>query len=808
MKRAYFAIVILAVAILAIGAQAQDQDQDLNYQANRQAAPAPPSEPAQGVARISFIHGDVSRLRGDSGDWTTTTLNTPISRGDWIATGEKSQTELQLDFANILRLSSSSQVKVADLTHTRIQIQMAQGYANFTQFKGSEADVEIDTPNVAVHPLQHGRYRIQVNSESESEVIVRDGEADITTPQGSTRLRHGEKMTIRGTDNPEYQVSRAPGTDDWDRWNKDRDRLIEYADGYRHTNRYYTGSQDLDAYGRWTNVPGYGNVWSPANVDVSWAPYQAGRWVWEPYYGWTWVAYEPWGWAPYHYGRWFFYSSSWYWWPGPVYAHYRPVWSPAFVVFLGFGHHSSFGFGSIGWLPCGPHDYYHPWYGRGFNQVNVTNITNVTNVTNVNNVTNINNINNGAAMQPLAGRGQPRMSNIDQAMTNARVRGSIASVRSEDFGRGVRANTSGSVGVAELRQAQAVTGNLPVVPGRESLGVASTSKGSLAAQGNRAATSERFFTKQAPPAAGPSFQQQQSQVQAVIRAHGGPEGVVTTKAATQSGGPAGVNTPAPPARGGGPEGVVTSKAATQSGGPAGVNTPAPPARGGGPVGVQTPKPPTQGGPAGVMTPAPPAQDQNQGQRSGRDGWRTFGPPRGQPAPSSGAEVRSAPPPPSSGGRQGGGPAGVFTPAPPSSSGSSRPQENNAPRALPPVPTPPSQRNDRVTPPPPPPQARPSVELNRPIVTPRPPENVQRNTAPSPPSRIERSAPSAPRMERSSPPPPQRVERSAPAPRSESHSSSGGGGGGHSSGSSGGGGGHSSGGGGHSSSGDKGHDSKH
>ena len=97
--------------------------------------------------------------------------------------------------------------------------------------------------------------------------------------------------------------------------------------------------------------------------------------MYEPYYGWTWVSYEPWGWAPYHYGRWFYYRDSWCWWPGPVYVHYRPVWSPAFVFFVGFGHRSGFGFGSIGWFPVGPHDPYYPWYGRGFNRVNVVNVT-------------------------------------------------------------------------------------------------------------------------------------------------------------------------------------------------------------------------------------------------------------------------------------------------------------------------------------------------------------------------------------------------------------------------------------------------
>ncbi|HZS26665.1 MAG TPA: DUF6600 domain-containing protein, partial [Candidatus Angelobacter sp.] len=338
---------------------------------------APRSEgPAPDVAHISLIKGDVSAQRGDTGDWAATTVNAPVMRGDQIATGDQARTEIQLDSANVVRLAAHSQMKLADLTRQRIQIQVAQGYADYTVFKGNESDVEIDTPNVSVHPTKPGRYRVQVNSDAETDVIVRDGEAEITTPQGSTRLRQGELITVRGTDNPEYKISAAPEKDDWDQWNRDRDKIMSDSQSWGRTNHYYTGVNDLDGYGRWVYVPGYGNVWQPYQ-QATWAPYQAGRWVWEPYYGWTWVSYEPWGWAPYHYGRWFLYSGSWCWWPGPVYVSYRPVWSPAFVFFVGFGHRAGFGFGSIGWFPVGPHDVFYPWYGRGFNRVNVINVTNI-----------------------------------------------------------------------------------------------------------------------------------------------------------------------------------------------------------------------------------------------------------------------------------------------------------------------------------------------------------------------------------------------------------------------------------------------
>jgi hypothetical protein len=495
---------LFAVTMLTAGAWAQDYGQPGGP--NGEGAPSGGDAPQTDVARVSLIHGDVSMQRGDTGDWEVTSINAPLVRGDQVATGEKSRAEIQLDYADIVRLAARSQVKIADLTRTRIQLQVAQGYASFTQFKGSEADVEIDTPNVAVRPLKRGRYRVQVNSDSETDVIVRDGEAEITTPQGSTTVKAGEMIMVRGTDNPEYKIASAPGKDDWDSWNKDRDRAVQDASSWGRTNRYYTGVNDLDGYGHWVWVPGYGWVWQPYYTSAGWAPYQAGRWVWEPYWGWTWVSYEPWGWAPYHYGRWFFYGGNWCWWPGPVYVSYRPVWSPAFVFFVGFGHHSGFGFGSIGWFPVGPHDPFYPWWGRGFGRVNVVNITNITVI----------NERRGNFIPPLAVRGrQPYYSNVNLVQNNVRVRGAITSVSSEDFGRGNFSNRHFGVGENEWRESRVMTANLPVVPSRENLRVAASDnvRGGATVQPRN---NERFFTQHQPPAGPENFHTQVERVQRAV----------------------------------------------------------------------------------------------------------------------------------------------------------------------------------------------------------------------------------------------------------------------------------------------------
>ncbi len=434
------AVTFLIAIILGVGAQAEELQ--------------------PGVARISLIHGDVSTQRGDSGDWVAGTLNAPVVAGDHISTGMSSKAEVQLDYANVLRLGTRTEVKIADLARTHIQVQVREGLVNYTSFKDSEAGVEIDTPNVAVRPYQESSCRIFVASDDETRVIVRKGTVDVTTPQGSTRIEKGDMVTIRGQDNPEYLTASAPRKDSWDEWNQERDHLIWDAEGWRHANRYYTGAQDLDAYGRWVDVPGYDQVWVP-RVDVGWAPYRDGRWVWEPYYGWTWVSYEPWGWAPYHYGRWFVRGGSWCWWPGPVYRSYRPLWAPAYVSFFGFGRHfgvgAGFGFGSVGWLPIGPGDYYYPWWGAYRNRYNVVNITNI----------NVNRFGHYGRFGPL-GRGRPQYSNLLRVATDTRLRHGITTIDSREFGRGAVPRNPRQVSVSELRQGRMVAGNVPIQPTRAS----------------------------------------------------------------------------------------------------------------------------------------------------------------------------------------------------------------------------------------------------------------------------------------------------------------------------------------------------
>lgn len=407
----------------------------------------PDDAPGRGVARISLINGDVSVRRGDSGDWVAAAINSPVIAPDSVFVGGGSRAEVQLDYANLIRLGANSEVRFAQLEQRRYQLQVARGTVTFAVLRDSDREVDLSTPNVSVRPLRKGAYRVSVRDDGTTEVTVRSGEADIFTPRGSELLRPGRTMLVRGTaSEPEFQLTAALPEDEWDRFNEQRDRDLRRSTAYRYVSRDIYGVEDLDAYGRWVYVPPYGWVWAPY-VAPGWAPYRYGRWAWIDFYGWTWIGYDPWGWAPYHWGRWFYHGPyGWCWWPGPIYT--RHYWRPALVAFFGWGSHSGFhvgigvGFGRIGWIPLAPYEPYYPWYGPRYWRGGRTYVDNSVHV--VNNV------------------------NIVNVYRNARIDHAVTAVDATEFGRGRVANLHRASEV-ELRRVSLVRGEVPVVPQLESL---------------------------------------------------------------------------------------------------------------------------------------------------------------------------------------------------------------------------------------------------------------------------------------------------------------------------------------------------
>ncbi|HTV75103.1 MAG TPA: DUF6600 domain-containing protein [Candidatus Acidoferrales bacterium] len=316
------------------------------------------------VARISVLDGAAVVKRADGGDTTAAIVNAPLMVGDYVTTQDSTRAEIEFDASDVLRMSSDTQLRFSELDAQGRTIQLATGTVELRVLADGDNYPAIQTPSVTVRPNKAGAYRVSVLDDGSAQVTVRLGEADLNDGTDDQTADPGNTVGVVTSDaGVQFQTLPTIAVDDFDSWNADRDRVAQATQSYQYVDSSVVGADDLDLYGQWVSVPGYGEVWSP-NVAAGWAPYTVGRWVWEPYYGWTWVAAEPWGWAPYHYGRWFHDSAvGWCWYPERVHA----VWRPALVAFFSFGAGDgggvSVGFGNIGWVPLGPREQFHPWWG-------------------------------------------------------------------------------------------------------------------------------------------------------------------------------------------------------------------------------------------------------------------------------------------------------------------------------------------------------------------------------------------------------------------------------------------------------------
>ena len=389
-KLSVLALVAAILLLLPVVPRAWAQD---NYQ-----------DPPTRAGRIGFVQGSVSFQPGGEGDWLDAVPNRPLTTGDNLWVDRDSRAEVQIGSTSI-RLGPETSLTFLDLGNDVTQLRLSTGSLYFRVRRFDRDDrFEVDSPNLAFNVEQAGEFRLGVNQNGDQTVAtVWRGRSEITGGAGdSYRLQAGQQGAFTGVDRLSYDVGEIGEPDDFGRWALSRDQREDRVRSRQYVSEEMTGYEDLDDYGRWHEVAGYGNVWTPSAVPGDWAPYRYGNWTYVSPWGWTWVEQEPWGFAPFHYGRWASVEGSWCWVPGPVVVAVRPVYSPALVAFVGGGGFSIGigvgGGGGVGWFPLGPGEVFVPWYRtspRYVENVNVTNTrVNVTQVTNVYNNVTVNHVTN------------------------------------------------------------------------------------------------------------------------------------------------------------------------------------------------------------------------------------------------------------------------------------------------------------------------------------------------------------------------------------------------------------------------------
>ncbi|MDX6406644.1 MAG: hypothetical protein QOH70_4099 [Blastocatellia bacterium] len=336
------------------------------------------------AARIQRVDGQVALSNGlatndGAAQWSAASLNQPFSVGDRIYTRENSHASLAFNGRNFARLDPNTSLDVVSYGDRRTQLALRDGSAMFdVGYLEPNELFEVATPNGAVDFDQPGLYNVGFDNRGGVLVSVLSGLAQVVGSGGSSQINKGEMLTLLGQAASEVALSRLNRQDagyqvdnyyryqypnsydgrysNYDAYLNDPNYYDPYRRNasYQYASSYIPGINDLDAYGDWQNVSGYGNAWRP-RVDSGWVPYQQGSWTNDYPYGPTWVSSEPWGYAPYHYGRWANVGNQWYWIPDAV--NTNPQYAPALVAFVPLNDANQ-----IGWVPLGPGDSYAPRY--------------------------------------------------------------------------------------------------------------------------------------------------------------------------------------------------------------------------------------------------------------------------------------------------------------------------------------------------------------------------------------------------------------------------------------------------------------
>lgn len=284
--------------------------------------------------------------------------NYPVLAGDRLEVDPGGRLELSLPDFNVVRLAGGSELLLARLAlsaeaeDAETTLRLLRGEIQFLvhDLLAVAERPRVETANATIYLQSSGVYRIATDGYGWTEVVVREGFAEIATEAGSSVVRGGELAWVEGGRWPRVAIERATGIDELERWGAELDgELAGYGDSEVEDHLAYSAAP-LSRHGSWVWEDGV-RAWRPS-VAASWRPYEAGYWTDTPL-GMTWVSDEPWAWVTYHYGSWAPSPSyGWVWRPGrrfaPAWVYW--YWGPSYVA----------------WVPVGYYSSHYGHYGRGF----------------------------------------------------------------------------------------------------------------------------------------------------------------------------------------------------------------------------------------------------------------------------------------------------------------------------------------------------------------------------------------------------------------------------------------------------------
>ncbi|HYG99139.1 MAG TPA: FecR family protein [Terriglobales bacterium] len=299
-RRAVLAAILCALVVIALPAFADSQAR---------------------IVRLSFVDGSVEIDRNASQGFEKAITNMPITQGTKLNTGEDGEAEVEFENGGTIRLAPDTNVSFDQLSLrgdggkvNLVSMERGTAYFNIKRKDEDEYRLVLNGRELQISKSTH--FRVEL-SDRQAEVAVFKGELQLQGGEDEIKIKKNETLTLNLDEPDRYQLAKGIDEGQYDWWDQEREDYHSRYASNRYDSPYAYGWSDLNYYGNFINISGFGYAWRPYNVSFGWDPFASGYWVWYPGWGYTWVSPYPWGWMPFRYGRWrFFPGYGWAWVPG------------------------------------------------------------------------------------------------------------------------------------------------------------------------------------------------------------------------------------------------------------------------------------------------------------------------------------------------------------------------------------------------------------------------------------------------------------------------------------------------------------
>jgi hypothetical protein len=272
------------------------------------------------IVRLSDVHGTVQIDKNAGLGFENAFANLPITQGTQLRSGENGRAEIEFEDGSTLRVTPNTTVEFSRLglndegkRISAVNLTEGKAYVNWLGKSGDEFTLNFSHERVELRQAAH--FRVGTSSTT-ADIASFKNDLEVVGPSGAVKVAKKKMITFDLNDSDRATVAKNLEQDPYDEWDQ---HAIQYHDQYSKNNStpYGYGYSDLNYYGAYSNVSGYGTLWQPYFAGIGWNPFMDGAWSWYPGTGFMWASAYPWGWMPYYYGSWVSVPGfGWGWQPG------------------------------------------------------------------------------------------------------------------------------------------------------------------------------------------------------------------------------------------------------------------------------------------------------------------------------------------------------------------------------------------------------------------------------------------------------------------------------------------------------------